>query len=267
MEARFHIYRVDPRYCSYLHDRYDSRVGFNDKDKVSRPFLGIAFTIDGMDYFAPMSSYKPERHDARKEHAAFMKMEKYGVINICNMIPVPRECLVEVDIHTKEDDSEETINHKNLLNKELTWCNRNRGKILRNMHKVYHWVRTRTASPFFQKLCCDFPKLEAGYIAYCEKHGYTPKQRSETYADLLQWQKVKFGQLERYIHEEPAKSSAKSMRILLTVLTKEALRVNDKDHVVLWENVLLQADTLYSELVKEAKMPGRRKHTAPRDEK
>lgn len=50
---------IDPLYCEFLR-KYDKRVSYNSNQKKTRPFVGILFTIDFHDFFAPLSSPKKE---------------------------------------------------------------------------------------------------------------------------------------------------------------------------------------------------------------
>ena len=49
--------------------------------------------INGFYYFAPLSSFK-SKHKKMKESVDFIKIKDYEVININNMIPVPKEQMI-----------------------------------------------------------------------------------------------------------------------------------------------------------------------------
>jgi len=57
MENKFIIVKVDSKYCNYLR-KYDSRVMYNKEKKELRPFIGILFKINDVEYFAPLTSPK-----------------------------------------------------------------------------------------------------------------------------------------------------------------------------------------------------------------
>lgn len=54
-----------------------------------RKYIGIVLEINGLSYFAPLSSFK-QKHKKMKEGVDFIKIRDYAVININNMIPVPK---------------------------------------------------------------------------------------------------------------------------------------------------------------------------------
>lgn len=57
--ASFKLVKVDYKYCDYLR-KFDNKIFYNAGKKELRPFLGILFTIDNCEYFAPLSSPKPK---------------------------------------------------------------------------------------------------------------------------------------------------------------------------------------------------------------
>ena len=57
MKDNLKIVRVDAEYCDYLRE-FDSKVTYNKYEKKLRPFIGILFNIDDIEYFAPLSSPK-----------------------------------------------------------------------------------------------------------------------------------------------------------------------------------------------------------------
>lgn len=59
MVKRFKIVKVDYKYCDYFR-KFDNRISYNAGMKELRPFIGILFSIDDFEYFAPLSSPKPK---------------------------------------------------------------------------------------------------------------------------------------------------------------------------------------------------------------
>ena len=84
------IVKIDKNYCDYLR-KYDMRVSYNYGIKENRPFIGVLFKINDLEYFAPLSSPKP-KHLKMKNMVDFIKIDggKLGAINLNNMIPVTR---------------------------------------------------------------------------------------------------------------------------------------------------------------------------------
>ena len=87
------IVRIDSNYCDFLR-KYDNRVIYNKNDKELRPFIGILFTIDDYEYFAPLSSPKP-KHKKMKNTLDFFKIKdgELGAVNFNNMIPVKEKII------------------------------------------------------------------------------------------------------------------------------------------------------------------------------
>lgn len=66
-----------------------------------RKYIGIVMEINDVKYFAPMSSYK-DKHKKMQETVDLIKIKDYAVINLNNMIPVPCEQILEIDINKEK---------------------------------------------------------------------------------------------------------------------------------------------------------------------
>lgn len=111
MESKVKIVIVDSKYCAYL-KKYDSRVLDNTSKKENRPFIGILFKINDLEYFAPLSSPK-SKHKKMTNTIDFHKIENnyyddkdkknkkqlLGVINFNNMIPLKNNNYTVVDFN------------------------------------------------------------------------------------------------------------------------------------------------------------------------
>ena len=163
---RLSFYEVTTEYCNYLR-KNDHRVPYNMDEKRNRPFVGIVFTIGELKYFAPLSSPKP-KHKNMKEQIDFIKIKNgiWGAINLNNMIPVVMDELRKIELHISEEDSEDTINYKKLLANQLTWCNSNREKIVKQASKLYNLINSGNATHNLLNRCCNFKKLEISYKNY-----------------------------------------------------------------------------------------------------
>lgn len=83
MHKKLKIYYIEEEYIEYLR-KYDSKVVYNKKN--NRPYLGVVYTFDNFNYFAPLSSPK-EKHLKINEKALDIfkiKRGKLGVVNINN---------------------------------------------------------------------------------------------------------------------------------------------------------------------------------------
>lgn len=92
------LYEINPKYIDYLisyapHLFQNKQLGqFNE-----RKYIGVILYINGMKYFAPLSSFK-SKHEKMKNRLDFIKIGNYAVININNMLPVPDREYTYVDI-------------------------------------------------------------------------------------------------------------------------------------------------------------------------
>lgn len=120
MVKRFKIVKVDYKYCDYLR-KFDNRISYNAGMKELRPFIGILFSIDDFEYFAPLSSPKP-KHMNLTNTVDLIKIAngRYGVINFNNMLPVTKINYELLDLNGTPISNED-FNRKNLLKSQLKW--------------------------------------------------------------------------------------------------------------------------------------------------
>ena len=65
----------------------------------NRKYIGVLFSINNINYFVNLSSYKPYKHDKMNESVDFIKIGTYAVINLNNMIPVPNSEIIKININ------------------------------------------------------------------------------------------------------------------------------------------------------------------------
>lgn len=72
VELRF--CEINDKYVKYLNN-IDKRVPLPKKEDQlhNRKYIGVIFTINNIDYFVNLSSYKPEKHDNMNESVDFLK--------------------------------------------------------------------------------------------------------------------------------------------------------------------------------------------------
>lgn len=102
----------------------------------SRPYIGILFTINDFNYFAPLSSPKVDNEGELTEkykkkfqaenRPTFERIDnlKYGTVNISNMIPVGEEQIIDINIDTLKDQK-----CKKLLQEQFIYCDNNKKEI------------------------------------------------------------------------------------------------------------------------------------------
>lgn len=154
------LYTIEDEYVQYL-SKYDKLIAYN-KGKT-RPYVGIVFKINEIQYFAPLYSPKPQ-HSRYKENPSFMRIQggKLGIIRFSTMIPVPNECIKLLDVNSQEEK------YRMLLNQQIIFINANEEKILKKAKSIYKSVTYHTNS-FLEKISCDFNLLERIYKNFKNK--------------------------------------------------------------------------------------------------
>ncbi|MBR5345344.1 MAG: type III toxin-antitoxin system ToxN/AbiQ family toxin [Clostridia bacterium] len=149
------LYEIDPSYVHYL-SHYAVHLFHNKQPGQSneRKYIGVILTVNGMDYFVPLSSFK-EKHYRMQESVDFIKIKRYAVININNMFPVPTGLASYVDISKERDDR-----YRSLLLAEYRTIKSIQDKIRKNAEIVYKHQIKNGASTSLGKRCNDFLLLE-----------------------------------------------------------------------------------------------------------
>lgn len=91
------LYEVSEKYVNHILP-YASHL-FKNKQKGqqnTRKYIGVILNINGVEYFAPLSSFK-DKHKKMIETLDFIKIKNCAVININNMFPVPTKYYSYVD--------------------------------------------------------------------------------------------------------------------------------------------------------------------------
>ena len=181
----FSFYTVDTAYCDYLR-KADPCVPYTMDRKSIRPFVGIVFSVNNFQYYAPLTSPKP-KHLHMKNQIDFLKINdgKWGAINLNNMIPVQAELLKKVEIKILESDSKADIDYKNLLSNQLSWCNSHREAILRQASKLYHMIINGKAWGNLQDRCCNFTLDEKMCVAFDRSPEREAKTDKDTRPSVL----------------------------------------------------------------------------------
>ena len=165
MYRKLKIVRIDYKYCDYLR-KYDSKVAFNAGNKELRPYVGILFNINNIEYFAPFSSPK-EKHKKLKNTLDILKINegKYGVVNFNNMIPVTKENYIEFDLNNNDE-----INNKRiiLMNQQLRWLNKNKNEVYKKSLLLYSLYKNNKLPINVKERCCNYILLEKICIKYNE---------------------------------------------------------------------------------------------------
>ena len=163
MKLKF--YEVNQEYQSYL-KQFETKIMDSKGIKEKRPYIGIIIQIEEYSYFAPLTSPKP-KHLKLKNSMDFLKIDGgvLGAINFNNMIPVKADLFTEKDIEAETDE-----NYKNLLKKQLTWCNitTNKDSIIKKAEKLYKEITIKKENSKFWERCCNFSLLEEKALEYIQ---------------------------------------------------------------------------------------------------
>lgn len=168
MYNKFKIVIVDPKYCDYLR-KFDGKVPYNAFDKKLRPFLGILFMVNDIEYFAPLSSPK-EKHKTLKNTLDLLKIDNgnLGVINFNNMIPVKKDNYVDYDLSIKNKNGSE-LQRSILLRKQLRWITKQHKSVMDKSYILYKLYKENKLHENIKNRCCNFPLLEKKCNEYNEE--------------------------------------------------------------------------------------------------
>lgn len=149
------LYEVQEEFVSFLAP-YAPLLFHNSKssERNSRKYIGILITVNGLDYFAPLSSFK-SKHLHMPETLDFIKIGTRSVINLNCMFPVPAKCLSYVNINAELD-----YKYKSLLQIEYRFIRKNQDRIRKNASEVYKQQTLHPDTKLAHR-CNDFRILES----------------------------------------------------------------------------------------------------------
>ena len=174
------FYQVDAAYIDYL-AQYAPHL-FHNKSAAQqneRKHIGVILMVNGVEYFAPLSSAKP-KHKTMRETLDFIKIKDYAVINLNNMFPVPPGLASYVDFSKEKDDK-----YRSLLLAEYRIIKAFREKIRKNASIVYNHKLQNGNSTGLSKRCNDFLLLEEACKQYINRERF----------DYTEWRQRYFGNM------------------------------------------------------------------------
>ena len=167
MQNIINLYKVSDRYLNYL-QQFDSRVSSHNSTEGGTYVGTILKTTDGILYFVPLSSYKPNK-EARMRNRQQITIylyedgnnnNKLGYLLLNNMIPVPGTELTLVDL------SNQSIPKNRMMLLQQIYIRKNSEKIKRKAAVVYR--KQIEGNPYFRNWCCDFKLLEEKHNDYID---------------------------------------------------------------------------------------------------
>lgn len=162
---KLNLYCVSDKYIKYLM-QFDNRIYDNKEDSrtYKRKYVGIVLTINGFNYYIPMSSPKKSdyvdyekkiiRNDAKTIIRIHNSGRLYGTLRISNMIPVP---ITELEPYILSDEKD--LKYKQVILGELRYINNNSDKIVKYAKIVYN-QKVKNIDVGYIKNTVDFKLLE-----------------------------------------------------------------------------------------------------------
>lgn len=172
----FHLYWIDMKYIRNLSNNVDKRVYSvsPQSGKQERPFLGVIIMCNQHKYCVPLSKPK-EKHKSMRDKIDFKKIihngEFLGVLNFNFMIPVEDAQIHKIDTVIRKHDNADARRRKELLIKELEWCNLHERDLV-NTARVLYQKYVSGENFAARKQCLDFTKMEKE----CEKYNKKLKE-------------------------------------------------------------------------------------------
>lgn len=161
------LYEIDDNYIEFLR-RFDKRVlssKVGDR-KQTRKYIGILLHNKDIQYFIPLSSYKPI-YDNMYESLSLKKIGNMAVLRINNMVPVINSVLHRLDFNEEKDEK-----YKMLLQNEYRIIKGREREIRKDSRIVYHYrLNVKNKDKALYKICCDFRLLEEKLSEYKEQKG------------------------------------------------------------------------------------------------
>lgn len=128
--------------------------------------FGACFQNNGINYFVPVSHQikHGDNNIIIKTKPKKGKSLELGSLRFAYMIPVPKQCLIMLDIKKIPE-----YDQKRRINDELAFCRREIDKIKKQAEKTFEAI-TSSKSKKLLSNSCDFIVLQNAYISYCQEH-------------------------------------------------------------------------------------------------
>ena len=176
IRAPLEVYRIDMKYIRNLHNIDDRVLSVSPQiGKDERPFLGVIVICNEHKYCVPLSKPK-KKHEKMRDKIDFKKISDdgklIGVLNFNLMIPVEEEQVQRIDTKIRKHDNADTRRKKELLIKELQWCNTHIADIVNTANVLYKKYMSGECFAA-RSQCLDFGKMEE----VCEKYNEKIKEK------------------------------------------------------------------------------------------
>lgn len=172
IQPSLEVYRIDMKYIRNLHSIDDRVLSVSPQiGKDERPFLGVLVICNDHKYCVPLSKTK-KKHAKMRDKIDFKKIVYHGkligVLNFNLMIPVEDILIQKIDTKIRKHDNADTRKKKELLIKELDWCNEH-ARDLTNTANVLYAKYVSGEKFAARKQCLDFIRMEAECKKFTKK--------------------------------------------------------------------------------------------------
>ena len=158
------FYYINDKYINYL-KQFDDKVAKNKNE--SRPYIGVVLDVNGIQYFAPLTSPKP-KHLHMKNSLDFRKIGggRFGAINFNSMIPVVSSALIPLEINSIDDFGYRRLMQNQFF--EVMNDEANIKKTASNLRKMLltEDVHLSEQMKVVKARCCNLKLLEEKYLLY-----------------------------------------------------------------------------------------------------
>jgi protein AbiQ len=168
---KLNLYSVSDKYIKYLR-QFEDKI-YDNKEEIrthERKYLGIVLTVNGFNYYIPMSSPKKsdyidyEKKSIRTDTKTIIRISEggrlYGTLRISNMIPVP---ITELEPYILSDEND--LKYREVILGELRYINNNSNKIMKYAKTVYN-QKIKNIDIGYIKNTVDFKLLEEKCLEY-----------------------------------------------------------------------------------------------------
>ncbi len=156
---KLNFYYVDKKYVQYLKDTETQKRGFSripnmeyDNTRKSKFLCGVVLSINDVDYYVPVTSFKQQKPDnflIRADNGQIVSSLRFNY-----MFPVPRELVIIRKIKDEMDQA-----YRALLSQELRFCIKHQDEIQKLAERTYKRVELGKNIGLV-KNSCDFKLLE-----------------------------------------------------------------------------------------------------------
>ncbi|HEN3280811.1 TPA: type III toxin-antitoxin system ToxN/AbiQ family toxin [Yersinia enterocolitica] len=136
------------------------------KNKGPRPYFGVVLEVNGVEFLAPLTSYKEKQDKIPNNSPLIFKMHelgnqenKLGMVQINNMVPVLSSEVQILDLSVLD------AKYQNLLNLQQQFLRKNQEELQKKASKLYKIVSKGLVTSIVN-MCCDFKVLEAAMKTY-----------------------------------------------------------------------------------------------------